>query len=432
MTDSSETKRYSAGAIALHWLIAMFILALLPVGFIMARANEALAEGQTLLPPDQVFTLYQMHKTFGILVLALSVMRLVWRLANPAPPEPASLAVWERAISALVHFLFYFLIIALPLTGWALVSASPQEVETFLFQVSALPWPHLPVLSDWPIETREALEPLFQNTHRYLAYGAAFLIALHVGAALKHQFVNRDKVLARMAPGLAGKVEKPAQSARGGVRAVLLGLGLLVGGVAVARLAPLLHGGETGAPSETTSVDADGAPESPAAGASAWIIDHDASALNFEVIWQGAERTGAFAAWSAEINFDPDNLDDAHAVVRIETASASTGVQYLDGQIPGSDGFQSDAHPVAIFETTNFNALGDDRYEAVGELTIRGETQPVALPFTLTINGDEAQMSGETTLNRLDFGLGARSDASGGSLGLEVVVRVELEATRAP
>lgn len=180
--------RYSSVAILLHWTIAALILTNLGLGWWM-QTLEGLAQ----------FEKYQLHKSIGILVLLLSVLRLVWRLTHRAPPYPDSMRSWEKLAASSVHWLLYAIMIGMPLTGWLLVSTSAFNLPTLLFHT--VPWPHLPV-HDWPVEARMQINHLSEGAHKALAFGTAALVALHVGAALKHQLVARDKVLSRMLPRL--------------------------------------------------------------------------------------------------------------------------------------------------------------------------------------------------------------------------------------
>lgn len=174
--------RYSAVAIVLHWLIALAIVTLVVIGIVM-----------TGLPDTELtrkFTLYQWHKSLGITVLLLSLLRLAWRLTHRPPPLPDTLKPWERLAARATHIGFYVLIIVIPLLGWAMVSASPYNIPTVLY--GEIPWPHLPV----PKSAFEA----FKAGHVWLAFGAVALLVLHVAAALKHHYILKDDVLARMLP----------------------------------------------------------------------------------------------------------------------------------------------------------------------------------------------------------------------------------------
>ncbi|HEX2816061.1 MAG TPA: cytochrome b/b6 domain-containing protein, partial [Phenylobacterium sp.] len=116
-----RSSRYATVAIVLHWLIALAIVAQVSIAW---RMGAKTPEG---------FALIQLHKSIGISILVLSIIRLGWRLTNPPPPEPPGLATWERVLSQIVHWAFYVIMIGMPLTGWLMVSASRTQIPTVLF-----------------------------------------------------------------------------------------------------------------------------------------------------------------------------------------------------------------------------------------------------------------------------------------------------------
>ncbi len=181
---------YTRIAIVLHWLIALLIIGQIIGGWSMTHVIE---EGSATQ-----FELYQLHKSFGISILLLSLARVGWRLTHPAPALPHSMAVWERRAARATHVLFYAFMIGVPIGGWLMVSASPyaDSVPTYLFGL--IPWPHLPFFSG--VDDRAAITEILSEIHEIFAFAIGGLLILHVGAALKHHFVNRDDVLARMAP----------------------------------------------------------------------------------------------------------------------------------------------------------------------------------------------------------------------------------------
>ncbi|HXI88096.1 MAG TPA: cytochrome b [Parvularculaceae bacterium] len=176
--------RYSYGAIALHWTIAVLLISQIAVGLWMTKLPKEAAALKL-----QVF---QLHKSVGITILLLTLIRILWRLTHRPPALPDAMAGWEKVIARATHFLFYALLITIPMLGWAIVSSSTRHVPTVLYW--EIPWPNLPLPS-----SRE-LSHNFGEAHEYAAFAAIALIVLHVGAALKHYLVNRDGVLSRMAP----------------------------------------------------------------------------------------------------------------------------------------------------------------------------------------------------------------------------------------
>lgn len=179
---------YDRVARALHWTIAILILGLLAIGFLMGNLPDE--------PLSRKIFVYNMHKSFGLTVLVLSLFRLLWRLTHKAPALPSTMKKWEIGISHLTHFLFYVFMIVMPLVGWALVSTS--KFPSKLFNLVNLPY--LPFLAH--AENKKALHEVFEETHELLAFLAIALIVLHVAAALKHHYKDKDTVLARMLPRL--------------------------------------------------------------------------------------------------------------------------------------------------------------------------------------------------------------------------------------
>jgi polyisoprenoid-binding protein YceI len=138
----------------------------------------------------------------------------------------------------------------------------------------------------------------------------------------------------------------------------------------------------------------------------AWTVDKTASSIRFTSSFNGAAFTGSFSRWSADIRFDPANLAASSVTATIDTASAASGDADRDQALP-TDAFLAAAKfPRATYAAHAFKALGGGRYEAIGELTLRGVTKPLTLPFTLTIAGGQARMNATMALNRLAFGVG--------------------------
>jgi cytochrome b561 len=194
----AQRSAYSSVAISLHWLIAALILTNIGLAWYFGSLPHALRS-----PPTQL------HKSIGITVLLLSLVRVGWRLTHAPPPLPASMPVWERWAAQTLHTAFYVFMIAMPLSGWAMVSASPliKVHPTVLYGIVA--WPAFPYPGFDP-DALHAARNAAGLTHESLAFLAYAMIALHVGAALKHQFFQHDEVLGRMIPWLRPKAGRAA------------------------------------------------------------------------------------------------------------------------------------------------------------------------------------------------------------------------------
>jgi cytochrome b561 len=170
--------RYDLPAIALHWLLALLILGNLAAGLTMADLP---------LSPLRL-KLFNWHKWAGMTILMLSALRLVWRLGH-RPPPCVPMPAWQERAARAAHAVLYLLFFAVPLAGWAYSSAAGFPVVLY----GLLPLP------DW-VPVSRALAAQFKTAHEALAWALAVLIAVHVGAALKHQFIDRDALLRRMWP----------------------------------------------------------------------------------------------------------------------------------------------------------------------------------------------------------------------------------------
>jgi len=187
MQARNSDLRYGDVAMSFHWLIAILLISNICVGLYMADLPRS--------DPSK-FVLFQTHKSIGLTVLVLSILRVGWRLMNPVPALPAGMNPALRGAAHVSHFLLYFLIVFIPLTGWIMVSASPLGNPTSYFGL--FDWPNLPLFTGM---TREQLHPIhetWESAHVFLAWSAIVLIPIHVLAALYHYFIRRDGVLQRM------------------------------------------------------------------------------------------------------------------------------------------------------------------------------------------------------------------------------------------
>lgn len=172
-------QRYSAPAIALHWLMAVGLIGAIAMGWYVSELPMSL----------QRLKLINWHKWLGISLLALFMIRLAWRLAKGAPPAAAA-PRWQQQAAGAAHWLLYGLMALVPLLGWIYSSAAGYPVVWF----GVLPLPDLVAVDKEFAQTLKGL-------HKIAAWSLLLLILAHVGAALKHQFIDRDRLLARMGLG---------------------------------------------------------------------------------------------------------------------------------------------------------------------------------------------------------------------------------------
>ena len=175
----NDIDSWGAPAKLFHWLMAALIFAQIALG---------LSAVSWRVSPTKL-DLFVWHKSIGMLILALLVLRLLWRLSNRAPELPREMPLWERAGAHLSHILLYALMIALPLTGWVISSASNVPFKIFW----TIPLPAITAPD-------KAVSDLFATIHGWLVTLLALVLVAHIGAALRHHYVKRDTVLSRMLP----------------------------------------------------------------------------------------------------------------------------------------------------------------------------------------------------------------------------------------
>ncbi|HXU92600.1 MAG TPA: cytochrome b [Gallionella sp.] len=181
---NAQPATYTRTAIGLHWLIALLIFSTFPLGLYMHDLP---------LSPLKL-RLYSYHKWIGVSIFLLVVVRLSWRTTHRPPPLPGTMPGWERLAATSLHYLLYVLLFAIPLSGWLMSSA--KGVQTVWFGV--LPLPDL-------VAKNKELGDLLHEVHESLNFLMLGAVLAHIGAALKHHFLDHDDILARMLPFLRSK-----------------------------------------------------------------------------------------------------------------------------------------------------------------------------------------------------------------------------------
>lgn len=189
LDHSRVPSRYNTVAMALHWLIALAVFINIGLGLYVADLPDS---------DPMKFEIIQFHKSVGLTVLVLSLIRVTWRLVSPVPPLPADMNSFLKKLARATQFLLYVLIVAIPLSGWLMVSSSPLGLPTSYFGL--FQWPHIWFLADMTRAGKKAVAGVFLETHVFLAWSAIVLVALHVAGALYHHLIRRDGVLKSMLP----------------------------------------------------------------------------------------------------------------------------------------------------------------------------------------------------------------------------------------
>ncbi len=166
----------------LHWTIFLLVTGMIIYGYLMEYASDS---SKALV--------YNIHKLFGLLVLSLMILRTIWALVNPKPKLPSKIPLWEIALARLMHFSLYLILLIMPFSGWILASSAGKPPKL------------LGISLGLPITQNESLKNLADNVHVTLAIVIIVMVALHVLAALKHHFIDKDNILKRMTPWVKNK-----------------------------------------------------------------------------------------------------------------------------------------------------------------------------------------------------------------------------------
>lgn len=431
--NGNQVTQYSSGAIWLHWLIAFALAAEIAIGFTMPKDASG-------------FALFQLHKSIGITILILTVVRIGWRLTHERPAKVEG--GLTGFLASAVHVLFYAFMILAPLTGWAVVSSAELDVPTLLFGV--VPWPHLPIA--------QSLNHTIEEAHELLAFLGLGLFVLHVVGALRHHIARGDDFIGRMSPS------------RTGAMGLLLGAGVIVlGAAAFFWLSAAFPKGERPAPVEQVAVideapaeidpteegveeateeeavedeaveeepteeeeaaeaaEPEPQPVAAAAPPPTWAIQPGGT-LRFSVASGDMQMNGSFGQWGGRIVMNPDDPSTAQLSIDVQLSSATMNDATQDQMLRGADFLAASANPTATWRSTSVTSLGGGRYRAEGTLSLKGASRAQAITFTLSGSGNSRSVTGQAVIDRNAFSVGVGSNAAG--LGGNVTLNFAFSAT---
>ena len=392
-----------------HWLMALLILTMIPVGIITSNMAETLRDPSNV--PDQASvaltaTLFSVHKTLGVSLFFLALARIIWAITQPKPGLLNGNKHAEAWLAETVHWMLYGALVLVPLSGWIYHAATTGFAPIWWPFGQGLPF----------VPKSHAVADVAYALHYILQWILIAAIALHVAGALKHHVIDRDATLRRMLPGHCAAQPSNAQPGhtRPAITAVALLMGL-VGGVFLMGWSPRLQDGTPTAPAEALAqVESD------------WQVQNGALSITIKQL--GSDITGQFGDWTADIFYDekPDS-EGKYGSVSITVNVASLSLGSVTSQAMGAGYFDVKSFPVAKYEADILKR--DGGYTTSGSLTIRDQSVPLDIPFDLQITGDEATARGQAIVDRRDLGMGAGVAAS--SLGFEVTIKFELTAKRA-
>lgn len=398
MPRSNTTRSYGSVTKSFHWLVALLILTVIPLGIV---ANDMPYDTSDQLA--QKALLFSIHKTLGVTIFFVALARIFWAIIQPKPGLLNADNRLEATLAETAHWLLYGSLVLVPLTGWIGHAATTGFAPIW--------WPFGQSLPFVPKD--DSIAHLFSGLHQVLERVLIVTLVLHIAGALKHHIVDRDATLRRMLPGQADLPTPPPQH-----KSALP----LIAALAVWALA-LTAGAYTGFfHRDDTIIDSAALDDVP----SEWVVQN--GSIDISVTQFGSTVTGSFADWTAAITFDPTERDNRAGTVDVTIAIPSLSLGSVTAQALGPDFFDAATFPTARF-TADILPMPDDRYVAQGTLTIRDATVPVTLNFDLSITDGVADMRGDLMLDRRDFGIGdTMSDEK--SLGFSVKVDAALRASQ--
>lgn len=383
------------------------MLTLLAVGFYM----------HSLAYSPFKIELYGLHKSFGMLVLMLAGVRILWRAATSYPPEIDTHKAWEKSLSKLIHIVLYVAMIGMPLSGWLMSSAGDFPASFFgLFE-----WPDL-------VSKDKTLFDLFKEAHEIFAFALIGAVTLHMAGAFKHHFIDSDVTLKRMSTMRLGVM--------GGIMVLLIS-GLLYGAALFFPVTKALGlSAKEQSHTETSAAQNSAAPKSLKTSAhDNWSILTESSAIDFTATQYGQNFAGTFPILKGQIQFDPENMRGNNAHIEVDLSAIETGSDDRNQQAKTKDWFDVENYPVAVFKSTDFQKTKPNHYVANGTLTLKNVTLPLALPFRLEIEDQDnktqrATMHASLEIARLDYGIGQGEWASAETIGNTVTLDIQLDAQR--
>ncbi|QIE41781.1 cytochrome [Rhodobacteraceae bacterium SC52] len=395
----NSPQSYGAVAKTLHWLTALLILTAIPLGVI---ANDmGYDTSQALAFKAWLFSL---HKTVGVAAFFVALLRILWAATQPKPALLHPDRRLESFAAETVHWALYASLVIVPLSGWLHHAATSGFAPIW--------WPFGQSLPFVPVN--EGVAHFFGAWHWLFTKVLIAALALHIAGALKHHFIDKDATLARMLPGLTLAGDPTAAHPRAPMKAALAFWVLLLAAGSVLGL----------------SSDAERQAASPQLQAepSGWTVQDGRLAIT--ALQLGSEVEGQFEEWNAAINFDPDLPSDVKGDVTVQIAIPSLKLGSVTSDALKPEFFAAEEFPTATFTAEITEADGENSYLADGVLSLKGVEQPLALPFTLVIDGDTAQMEAKTVIDRRDFGIGTASYNDESTVAYESNVTVTLTAVR--
>lgn len=379
----ADVSRHNNIAISLHWLMALLIVGMLVVGKLMVQLDDT---------NPLRFALTQWHKTFGILILLLAVFRIVWRLTHRSPPHPKGAPKWELFAANFSHIVLYSLLFIAPITGWMLVTVSPLNIDTLLFNL--IPWPHLPWLAE--LVDKTSAEARFHQFHEIATGALIALLILHIAAALKHHIIDNDTVMSGMLPS---REAHTGRTMFGMIAAIVLGCGAAIVGYSAMN----------------------GAGQNLQAGN---------SAVQAMAMVTGESTNIVFTESSVSASISSSSPESSTLQATVTTASATSPNLQVQGSLPEADWFDSATHPQATFDSTSMSLISDNTYSISGTLIIKGIKQPQQFEMLVSEDNGQKMAKGEFIIDRTAYQLGLESQPNEDYVGNDVTIQFQFNLSQ--
>lgn len=387
---------YGLVAQGFHWMTALLILTLLPLGLYM---HELPQSSQAEI--DDKIWLFSLHKTLGMTAFVVAVLRVLWALRSVKPGLLNPDHKMESLAAEVAHWLLYISMIAVPVLGWLHHAA----LEGF-----APIWGPFPQQAAF-IPKDAALAHVFGQLHAAFAILMLVTVLAHIGGAMKHFVIDRDQTLQRMIP-FAYKDKQAVPDQQHSKNPLLVAL-VVYAGVIVSVF--VLDGQQAEQGTALAAADNSG-----------WVVDHANSRLGISVTQMGSAVDGQFDSWTASINFDPAAPEAATIDAEIAIGSLTLGAVSKDAL--GAGYLDAANFATARYTSTGFTNLGGNQWTTDGSLDLHGVSQPVTLSFTLEITDGRAVVAATADLDRTLFGVGPADE---GSVLKLVQVKIDLQADQA-
>ncbi|MEM7599301.1 MAG: YceI family protein [Pseudomonadota bacterium] len=409
MARGNTLTSYGAVTKSFHWLTALLILSMIPLGFFANQLAYQIKDPSIPTTGEdiaRVAWLFSLHKTVGVALFFTALARITWAISQPKPKLLNGDKPLEAFAASTVHWVLYSALVIVPLSGWI------HHASTTGF--APIWWPFGQSLPFVPKDGFLAEQTAIVHWLSCIVLVGA--LVLHIGGAIKHHVIDQDATLRRMLPGRAISAE-PTENQPGETLPVFAAVAAWAAVIFIGGSLTLADQSvETVAEDTATleNVDSD------------WMVTE--GTLDLSVMQFGSKVDGGFSDWTAAIDYSetPDE-DGKHGTVTVTINIASLTMGSVTDQAKDTDYFDLANHPTATFEADILRS--DAGHIAEGTLTVKDQTVPVSMPFDLTLSGDTAEASGGLRVDRRDFliGMGTQDDAT---LSFAVEIAFALTATR--